>query len=139
MDKNNFQQTYPARPEELARMRAELRLVLQSWGVNKEDMDNIVLAVSEGCMNVIQHAYEGMDEGLYSISLEWEEGQIRIGIQDSAPAIDIHKIIPRNLDDIKPGGLGVHFIHEIMDEVKYQVLPHGKGNLLTMKKSLASD
>ena len=40
------------------------------------------------------------------------------------------------LDDIRPGGLGVHFIHELMDQVEF-LQPSGEtGNILQMKKQI---
>ena len=41
----------------------------------------------------------------------------------------------RPLDDIRPGGLGLHFIHESMDEVEF-TRKKGK-NLLRMVKYLS--
>jgi sigma-B regulation protein RsbU (phosphoserine phosphatase) len=39
---------------------------------------------------------------------------------------------------VRPGGLGVHFIREIMDEVSYLPSPDQTGNLLSMKKYRSS-
>ena len=40
----------------------------------------------------------------------------------------------RDSDDIRPGGLGTHFIAEIMDEYNIGHLDEGEGNYLDMKK-----
>ncbi|MCK5479190.1 MAG: ATP-binding protein, partial [Methylococcales bacterium] len=55
---------------------------------------------------------------------------------DNAPTIEKENIRSRDLDDIRPGGLGVYFIHEIMDQVEYLENPKGTGNVLQMKKRL---
>jgi anti-sigma regulatory factor (Ser/Thr protein kinase) len=39
---------------------------------------------------------------------------------DQGPAIDPAKLRGRRLDEIKPGGLGLHFIRQSMDTVEYQ-------------------
>ena len=44
---------------------------------------------------------------------------------------------PAGLDDVRPGGLGTHFINEIMDEVRFLVPPGGRGNRLEMVKRIA--
>ena len=137
MFKIDFQQMYAARAEDLAKMRADIRGALKAAGVEKDDMDAIVLAISEGCMNVIQHAYHGLDEGMYEVTIRADDWNIEAIIADNAPAIDVNQIHPRSVDELRPGGLGVYFIHQIMDEVKYKVLPNRQGNLLSMKKSLA--
>jgi sigma-B regulation protein RsbU (phosphoserine phosphatase) len=47
------------------------------------------------------------------------------------------KIKPRALDDIRPGGLGCHFIKEVMDEVEYLPLQDKTGNQLRMVKQIS--
>lgn len=48
--------------------------------------------------------------------------------------VDLHAWRARDLDEIRPGGLGVHFIRESMDEVHYLPTPDNRGNLLSLKK-----
>ena len=49
--------------------------------------------------------------------------------------VDPSDIKPRDLDDVRPGGLGVHIIVECMDEVTYSPRDGG-GTVLTMVKNL---
>ena len=44
---------------------------------------------------------------------------------------------PRERDDLRPGGLGTHFIGEVMDEVEFMPPPADGGNLLRMVKRIA--
>jgi sigma-B regulation protein RsbU (phosphoserine phosphatase) len=44
------------------------------------------------------------------------------------------EIEPRDLDDVRPGGLGVHFMREIMDEISYLPQEGDYGNILRMVK-----
>ena len=39
---------------------------------------------------------------------------------DRGPAIEREKLCGRALDDLKPGGLGLHFIQQSMDIVEYK-------------------
>jgi len=39
------------------------------------------------------------------------------------------------LKDVRPGGLGTHFLHEVMDSVNYDT-SLGVGTLLTLTKKL---
>ena len=52
--------------------------------------------------------------------------------------VDPESIQPRDLDDIRPGGLGVHIIREVMDEVAYEKR-QGPGMRLTMIKHQPAD
>jgi anti-sigma regulatory factor (Ser/Thr protein kinase) len=63
---------------------------------------------------------------------------IRIVIEDEAKHIDPDHIKGRDLDEIRPGGLGVHIIREIMDEVVYEQR-RPIGMRLTLVKSRKSD
>jgi anti-sigma regulatory factor (Ser/Thr protein kinase) len=68
---------------------------------------------------------------------------IRIVIEDEAQQIDPALIRSRDLDEIRPGGLGVHIIKTIMDEAAYEKRSDGKGGtggmrLTMMKKRVNS-
>ena len=57
----------------------------------------------------------------------------RLIIRDFGKQVDPDCIKSRDLDDVKPGGLGVHLIKSIMDEVKYR--RHEEGGMeLRMSK-----
>lgn len=57
-------------------------------------------------------------------------------ICDEGPEIDTSKLSGRPLDEIRPGGLGLHFIHEAMDEVQFK--RQDKANQLRLAKYLAA-
>ena len=59
---------------------------------------------------------------------------LEILLSDRGPAVDPAKLRGRRLDEIKPGGLGLHFIRQSMDTVEYQ---RGRGiNRFRMVKYL---
>ena len=43
---------------------------------------------------------------------------------------------PPEVDDVRPGGLGTHFIIECMDEAGFLPPPAGAGNRLWMAKKI---
>jgi anti-sigma regulatory factor (Ser/Thr protein kinase) len=45
---------------------------------------------------------------------------LEIVLSDKGPAVDPSKLRGRRLDEIKPGGLGLHFIRQSMDTVEYR-------------------
>ncbi|MFK7883399.1 MAG: ATP-binding protein [Phycisphaerales bacterium] len=106
-----------------------------------EDMDcsKIALAVDEALCNIIRHGYDrAMDKPIW-ISL-WpipgdtrSPGGVRIVIEDEASQVDPSKMKSRDLDEVRPGGLGVHIIQEVMDEAIYEKRSP-KGMRLTMIK-----
>lgn len=101
---------------------------------------DLVLAVDEACQNVIRHAYKGRTDGRMEISVWLTERtnhrQMDIEIHDDADPVDPDKIKPRDLDDVRPGGLGTHLIREIMDTVDFVASPNESGNILKLTKYL---
>jgi len=106
-------------------------------GCSEPTARDIVIAVDEASQNVIRHAYKGAPDGEVVLDISRENDDIVLHLRDFAEKVDVSKIKPRDLDDIRPGGLGTHFINEVMDEVTFIPLPHGIGNLLRMKKRIS--
>lgn len=103
----------------------------------------IALAVDEALCNVIRHGYERQSDRPIWLSI-YPEGQadkpdtLRIVIEDEAKQVEPDVIKSRDLDDVRPGGLGVHIIKEVMDEVRYE--KRGPiGMRLTMVKKVSTD
>ena len=123
----------PAQAELLHALRNLVREQATAYGFTSACVDNLVLAVNEACMNVIQHGYRGA-AGLLELGVSAGSDGIEFRIRDHAPPVTLDDWRPRDLEDLRPGGLGVHFIRQIMDEVAYLPTPDGAGNLLSLKK-----
>ena len=93
------------------------------------------LAVDEACANIIRHAYEGATDRPVIITARLIDNGIEVVLRDFGKKADVEKIKSRELDDIRPGGLGVHLMQSAMDEVVFDnTLP--EGNQLTLIKYL---
>jgi len=96
---------------------------------------DLTLAVEEAASNVIKHGYRGRG-GKLAIRFVTANGDVIIALRDHARPFTPGKIKPPNknvpLEERPLGGLGMHLINQLMDEVVYEVLPDG--NLLTMIK-----
>jgi anti-sigma regulatory factor (Ser/Thr protein kinase) len=127
-----------SQPRFLAAVRALIASVCDRLGFNSMQCGQISLAVDEALCNVITHGYERRSDGPVWINLwsdDAEPARIKIVIEDLANQVDPDSIQPRDLDDIRPGGLGVHIIREVMDEVRYE-RRSDRGMRLTMTKHL---
>jgi len=89
-------------------------------GMNEDDSCKVVLAVDEACSNIIRHSYEGVKDKPIICEGKIENSNLHIMLQDYGKKVDPANIRPRNLSDIRPGGLGVHFIREVMDRVEFE-------------------
>ena len=55
-------------------------------------------------------------------------------VTDFGPAVAPKQVQPRELRDLRPGGLGTHFIQNVMDSTDFGRSPSGVGNVLQMSK-----
>lgn len=107
-------------------------------GFQEIEAHALVLAIDEALANVIKHGYEGRPNQPITITLNAvvaPDGRrgIAVAVRDKGRQVDPGTIRSRNLDDIRPGGLGVHIIQTVMDEYNYSCPPDG-GMLLRMVK-----
>ncbi len=102
-------------------------------GFSDRERYKICLAVDEACSNIIRHSYKARTDGEIILTCRIEPGILRISIRDFGEKFDPRLIEPHDPQDVKPGGLGVHMIREIMDEVEY-VCSHETGTELLMTK-----
>lgn len=124
------------------RVLPEARRTMRDWtlpqGWSEDQTAEIALAVDEALSNVIRHAYDC--ERCHRILLSARalrdprrgEG-IEIRIRDFGKQCDPAQIRGRDLDEVRPGGLGVHIIRAMMSEVQYTPA-EGGGMLLIMRK-----
>jgi len=129
-------------PEYLQVVRLAVRQVGRVVGFDEKARDLIVLAVEEALTNVIRHSYGGPCDEQIVIKLNRIDsdpagggGALEISVRDFGRKVDPETIKGRDLDQVRPGGLGVHLIKSVMDEVEYCSAP-GQGMLLQMKKYL---
>ncbi len=127
---------FPARPGELRSVRSALRERLASWGLDAACTRDVVLAVDEACQNVIRHAYRGRADGSIELGLRREADELRITLFDRAPRSDPARFRSRRGATLRPGGLGLHLMHSVMDRCEFGAPPCGPGNLLRMSKRL---
>ena len=126
--------TFPARPDRLRMLRPALAAAGRACSFSEEEIEDMQLAACEAAENIMVHAYRGKPEGEITLAAHRLPDGIMLRIRDFAPKVDQGKIEPRPLDDVRPGGLGTHFIRAVMDDASFIPLPDGEGNLLELVK-----
>ncbi len=117
----------------LREMRAALRDVLDRIGIEPVLRDQLVLAVDEAAANVIRHAYAGAP-GDIALAVRRDAGMLEFELADTAPCVDPARLKPRDLDECRPGGLGLCLIDAVMDDWRLLPAPGGCGNVLRLRK-----
>jgi anti-sigma regulatory factor (Ser/Thr protein kinase) len=124
-------------PRLLGSIRNLVRGWVESWGAEKKVTENVVLAIDEACTNAIRHAYEGRRDGSVELTLHAEEEYLEFQVSDQGvpcppECAKRRPLQPPDLDDLRPGGLGIQIIHEAFDEVEFCPGVTG-GNCVTMR------
>jgi sigma-B regulation protein RsbU (phosphoserine phosphatase) len=127
----------PAAARWLKLIRELLGNVAIAQGCGTACSRDLVLAVDEACQNVIRHAYGDDASGDILIEVRSDGVVLELEIIDFAPRVDPSAIGPRDLDDLRPGGLGTHFINECMDKVEFRSTDSGAGNRLWLSKTIS--
>jgi sigma-B regulation protein RsbU (phosphoserine phosphatase) len=133
-------QSFPASTEVLAEVRLAVRDACQHAcrGDKSGDqcIEQMVLAINEACMNIIQHGYGFADGKHFTLRLGVDDDVlVALLLDNGLPASDAD-LRPRELDELRPGGLGVHFMRELMDGVAYVQAPEGFANCLQLSKRI---
>lgn len=123
----------PADPASLFLMRALLGKLSENIGFSGRDADLLVLAIDEACTNVIRHAYGHSPDKRIVLTFKVDPEYLEIHIRDFGAAADPSTFKARDLDDVRPGGLGIHFIKSVVDKMEYDCPPEG-GMLLKLIK-----
>ncbi|MGH9742834.1 MAG: ATP-binding protein [Candidatus Acidiferrum sp.] len=118
----------PSDPGLLCAVRGAVERLTESFGFSGEDCRAVTRAVDEALTNIIRHAYNGQADKpiemfFRSVNRWSKEGPpdgLEIVLCDQGPEIAPEKMCGRALDDVKPGGLGLHFIQQSMDVVEYK-------------------
>jgi serine/threonine-protein kinase RsbW len=130
-------------PEALCLVRATLERATEVVHFPESDSRAIVRSVDEALANVIRHAYQGRGGLPIEVTCRrlWSDTDaskllgLEIVLMDSGVAVDPDKLQGRSLEEVRPGGLGLHFIKESMDVVEFS--RKNDKNVLRMVKYLA--
>ena len=118
-------------PAELKNVRKNIEIFCKE-NVLKIDIFEVKLAIDEALQNIIRYAYDFDKTKKIIITLnKITDDSLKIEIRDFGKRVSTSKIKPRELDDVNPGGLGIHFIKSIAKKMSYEHKDDG-GTILTL-------
>ncbi|MBI5725609.1 MAG: ATP-binding protein [Planctomycetes bacterium] len=123
-------------PSHLPVVRAAVEKLCQQLGFSAETAGKIILSVDEALTNIIRHAYDEKPDKPIEVELTPLCDAIQIVLRDYGRPVDPSVIRSRDLNDLRPGGLGVHIMTCCMDRIEYRPVEDGAGTVLTMTKRL---
>jgi len=122
----------PREVDSVPAVRRLLRCALATFQVNREDGDDLELALTEACANVVKHA-AGAD-GI-EVRLDVAEDRCAIDVADNGAGFDATAVS----EQPEPGserGRGLFLIRALSDNVRMQSTPR-HGSLIHFEKSFA--
>ncbi len=130
-------------PRLLSTVRGAVETLAETLGFPATQRRSITRAVDEALTNIVRHSYGNRPDRpitLYFRTTSRRRGEsveqgLEILLCDRGPAVDGDKLRGRPLEELRPGGLGLHFIHEAMDTVEFT--RKGLTNRLRLVKYLA--
>jgi anti-sigma regulatory factor (Ser/Thr protein kinase) len=130
-------------PRLLSAVRGAVERLTETLGFTAVQCRSITRAVDEAVTNIVRHSYGNrLDKpiAMYFRSTQRQhEGEVQHGLEillcDRGPEVDASKLKGRPLEKIRPGGLGMHLIHQAMDTVEFT--RKGPTNRLRLVKYLA--
>jgi serine/threonine-protein kinase RsbW len=129
-------------PSMLCVVRGAMERLTETFGFAAADCRSVTRAVDEAITNIMRHSYKNHPGKPIQLHVrrvkQGTAGGRGDGLEfllcDRGPAVDPAKMQGRRLDEIKPGGLGLHFIRQSMDVVEFK---RARGtNLLRLIKYL---
>ena len=130
-------------PRLLSPVRGAVERLTETLGFTAVQCRSITRAVDEAVANIVRHSYGNrLDKPIamyFRSTQRRHEGEVQHGLEillcDRGPEVDTSKLKGRPLEEIRPGGLGMHLIHQAMDTVEFT--RKGPTNRLRLVKYLA--
>lgn len=99
---------------------------------------NVNLCLDELITNTISYGYDDQEEHIIAVQVALDNGALKAVVEDDARAFNPLAVglpdLEAPVDERAVGGLGVHFVRTLMDDVRYQRT--ASGNRIELTKRL---
>ena len=119
---HNEKKAFLVNSSSLKDVRSFCREVFDKLHIQEDLKDELVLAIAEAAQNIVKHAYKNntQTDDKMVVQISCKDNKLQIGFYDMGTPVDPNKVKHREIDNVKPGGLGTFFIQEIMDAVEFK-------------------
>jgi anti-sigma regulatory factor (Ser/Thr protein kinase) len=123
---------------ELEALRQHLKKFGQATGLSEACITDVNICLDELLTNIVSYGFEDDLEHIIRFAMNLDNQVLTLSIEDDGiPFNPLEKKdpeVPADLIDVRIGGLGIHIVRKLMDDIRYD-REQGK-NKLTMKKSI---
>ena len=125
---------------ELDRLCQNCESVGESFGMSKKLIFEMNLALDELFTNIISYGFKDDKEHIIKVEIKAENNEILMRIEDDGipfdPVLVEEPELEWRIEECKIGGLGIHLIKKLMDEVRYERV--NDVNVIYLKKHISS-
>lgn len=138
MPKNKYSFKLKSNLSELNKLCQNMEQFGQSIGLPQKCIFEANLALDELFTNIISYGFKDEEEHLIKITISMQNDMLILCIEDDGipfNPVEVEKPdLECTIEECKIGGLGIHLIKNLMDDVCYQRC--GDKNVLTLKKNI---
>jgi serine/threonine-protein kinase RsbW len=121
---------------ELSTLCEKLERIGDELGLSRRCLFEINLALDELFTNIISYGFADRSEHIIQVCVSADDNLLTVVVEDDGlPFNPVERQSPdlsRDLEDCKVGGLGIHLVKNLVDEVSYR--RSGDKNVLTLRK-----
>lgn len=125
----------PQEGESVRLIRGVVRDALLTLGVTPDCVEDIRLALSEACTNVIDHAVAG-DE--YEVRLKVDDDRCHVSVKNSGDGLEASALDGALPDPMSARGRGVAIMRAMVDNIDFISEPEA-GTIVHLVKTLSFD
>jgi serine/threonine-protein kinase RsbW len=127
----DFSVRLPVDAQSVPLVRGLLRQALEQLGVAERGIEEIVLALTEACANVIQHAGEHEE---YQVDVAIDDQICRITVLDDGDGFDPSALPTAPPESPLDGGRGLILMRALVDRLAFQNMADGRHGVVLEKR-----
>lgn len=129
----------PCDPKFLSVVRLAVAGAAARAGLAVAEIDDVKVAISEACTNVIDHAFGGSEPAppaAFLVRITVRDGELRLEVLDEGSGFDPKHLPAATVEDAaeRERGLGLFLMQGLMDEVKIESAPGSGTRVLLVKR-----
>jgi serine/threonine-protein kinase RsbW len=109
--------------DELARLIGQINGALETRNIPPRAAYRVNLVLEEVLTNIIKYAYQPGSRHAIEVSMELKEDDVVLECIDDGKPFDPLSLPPpdleRSLEELEPGGLGIHLVRQTAQEIRY--------------------
>lgn len=106
-------------------------------GGDPEAIADMLIAMNEAATNIILHGYQGRP-GIVEVEVGYNGDALVVALRDRAPEFDLTSAPPPDVTlplERRPlGGMGVHMMRQLTDELIHRTTTDGRNELILVRK-----